>query len=157
MRKGPDGTVYSEFLAGSDRSTPDLSEQVGDGPQSVSSTDASLPRWRVLTISNTYGSTTAPTPITVGSHPLVRRCASIRAEVRIDVIDPGPGLDPDAALRVFERFYRTDSSRTRARGGTGLGLSIVQALVAAHGGRVTVDTAPGEGATFTVRLPRVVP
>ena len=52
--------------------------------------------------------------------------------------------------RVFERFYRADSSRTRASGGTGLGLSIVAALVAAHGGTVTVDSRPGEGATFRV-------
>jgi two-component system OmpR family sensor kinase len=54
---------------------------------------------------------------------------------------------------VFERFYRTDPARTRAQGGSGLGLSIVAALVAAHGGRVELDTAPGEGATFRVVLP----
>jgi len=57
---------------------------------------------------------------------------------------------------VFERFYRADSSRTRESGGSGLGLSIVAALVAAHGGTVTVDSAPGVGATFRVELPRVV-
>jgi two-component system OmpR family sensor kinase len=54
---------------------------------------------------------------------------------------------------VFERFYRTDRARSRARGGTGLGLSIAAALVAAHGGTITVDTAPGRGAAFRVRLP----
>jgi two-component system OmpR family sensor kinase len=54
---------------------------------------------------------------------------------------------------VFERFYRADPSRTRSSGGTGLGLSIVAALVAAHGGTVEVDTAPGQGATFRVHLP----
>jgi two-component system OmpR family sensor kinase len=66
-------------------------------------------------------------------------------------------MAPADAERVFERFYRADSSRTRAAGGTGLGLSIVASLVAAHGGRVEVTTAPGEGATFTVRLPRSGP
>ena len=69
------------------------------------------------------------------------------------VQDHGPGLSEEDAARVFERFYRSDKSRTRSAGGTGLGLSIVAALVAAHGGSVAVDTAPGEGATFEVRLP----
>ena len=54
---------------------------------------------------------------------------------------------------MFERFFRTDSSRTRASGGTGLGLSIVAALVAAHAGTVAVDETPGGGATFRVSLP----
>lgn len=75
-------------------------------------------------------------------------------EVRLDVVDTGPGLPQDQADRIFERFYRTDSSRSRDSGGTGLGLSIVQALVAAHGGAVTVASEPGRGTVFTVRLPR---
>nr|WP_245545694.1 HAMP domain-containing sensor histidine kinase [Nocardia higoensis] len=75
-------------------------------------------------------------------------------EVVVEVADTGPGLAPEEAERVFERFYRTDVSRTRASGGSGLGLSIVQALVTAHGGRVTVHSAPGEGTCFTVQLPR---
>ncbi|GAB2930333.1 HAMP domain-containing sensor histidine kinase [Rhodococcus aerolatus] len=72
----------------------------------------------------------------------------------LEVTDAGPGLAPEDAERVFERFYRTDTSRTRASGGTGLGLSIVAALVAAHGGTVEVSSTPGHGATFRVRLPR---
>ncbi|GAB2528553.1 HAMP domain-containing sensor histidine kinase [Nocardia heshunensis] len=75
-------------------------------------------------------------------------------EVAMEVADTGPGLDPEQAERVFERFYRADASRSRESGGSGLGLSIVQALVAAHGGKVSVTSAPGEGTTFTVRLPR---
>ncbi|GAB3129706.1 HAMP domain-containing sensor histidine kinase [Tsukamurella serpentis] len=74
--------------------------------------------------------------------------------VVISVADTGPGMGPDEAARVFERFYRTDSSRSRGSGGSGLGLSIVQGIVERHDGSVTVHTAPGQGARFTVRLPR---
>ncbi|MCX2928880.1 HAMP domain-containing sensor histidine kinase [Mycobacterium sp. CVI_P3] len=73
----------------------------------------------------------------------------------LEVADEGPGMSPEDAQRVFERFYRTDSSRARASGGTGLGLSIVDSLVYAHGGRVTVRTAPGQGCCFQVSLPRI--
>lgn len=76
------------------------------------------------------------------------------ADAVVEVADTGPGLDGDDAARVFERFYRADASRTRASGGSGLGLSIVAAIVAAHGGTVGVDSAPGKGASFRVRLPR---
>nr|WP_238423348.1 HAMP domain-containing sensor histidine kinase [Gordonia sp. 'Campus'] len=75
-------------------------------------------------------------------------------EVVLTVADTGPGLTAEDAAHVFERFYRGDQSRYRgAGGGNGLGLSIVAALVGAHGGRVGVDTSPGAGATFWVRLP----
>jgi two-component system OmpR family sensor kinase len=66
-------------------------------------------------------------------------------------------MAPEDAARVFERFYRAESSRTREAGGTGLGLAIVASLVAAHGGTVDVATAPGRGAVFSVRLPRSGP
>lgn len=73
----------------------------------------------------------------------------------IEVCDEGPGMQPEDAQRIFERFYRTDSSRARASGGTGLGLSIVDSLVHAHGGSVSVTTAPGQGCRFRVSLPRI--
>jgi two-component system OmpR family sensor kinase len=72
---------------------------------------------------------------------------------QLAVTDQGPGMTAEQAAHVFERFYRADPARSRAGGGTGLGLSIVAALVAAHQGTVTVETEPGKGATFTVRLP----
>jgi two-component system OmpR family sensor kinase len=72
----------------------------------------------------------------------------------IEVRDEGPGIQTEDADRVFERFWRSDSSRTRASGGTGLGLAIVAAIAEAHGGTASVETAPGEGATFRVELPR---
>jgi two-component system OmpR family sensor kinase len=73
--------------------------------------------------------------------------------VVLDVEDDGPGMPAEQAQRVFERFYRADAARNRASGGTGLGLAIVAGLVNAHGGTVSVRTAPGRGADFQVRLP----
>ena len=73
----------------------------------------------------------------------------------LEVCDEGPGMSSQDAHRVFERFYRTDSSRARASGGSGLGLSIVDSLVYAHGGTVSVTTAPGQGCRFKVVLPRI--
>ncbi len=90
------------------------------------------------------------TPSAAPVHVEVRRDGSW---ARLEVVDSGPGLPPDQAERIFERFYRGDPSRTRAHGGTGLGLSIVAAIVEAHGGRATVDTAPGAGARFCIELP----
>lgn len=72
----------------------------------------------------------------------------------VEVCDEGPGMGPEDAQRIFERFYRADASRTRASGGTGLGLSIVDSLVYAHGGNVSVTTGPGQGCRFRVKLPR---
>jgi two-component system OmpR family sensor kinase len=71
----------------------------------------------------------------------------------VELHDDGPGLAPEQADRVFDRFYRADASRTRASGGVGLGLSIVAAVAQAHGGTVAVRSAPGEGTTFVVTFP----
>ena len=71
----------------------------------------------------------------------------------IEVADEGPGMATDDADRVFERFWRSDPSRTRASGGAGLGLAIVAAIADAHGGRAEVESEPGQGATFRVHLP----
>jgi two-component system OmpR family sensor kinase len=71
----------------------------------------------------------------------------------IRVADAGPGLPPEEAAHVFERFWRADKSRARARGGSGLGLSIVASIVQAHGGSVRFDSSVETGSTVTVRLP----
>lgn len=73
--------------------------------------------------------------------------------VRIEVRDHGEGIDPEIAPRVFERFYRLDSSRDRSTGGSGLGLSIVKAIIDSHKGEISVHETPGGGATFRVDLP----
>lgn len=74
------------------------------------------------------------------------------AELHISVADRGPGIPRREQSRIFDKFYRVAGSSSRA-GGTGMGLAIVQGLVAAHGGRVAVESAPGQGSTFTVILP----
>lgn len=74
-------------------------------------------------------------------------------EVVVRVADGGPGLAPEQAAQVFDRFWRADSARTRIRGGSGLGLSIVRALVTDHGGRVSFESEVAAGTTVTVRLP----
>jgi two-component system OmpR family sensor kinase len=71
----------------------------------------------------------------------------------LTVADSGPGLDGEQRAHVFERFYRADPSRARSSGGAGLGLAIVSAVVVAHGGEVGVESTPGEGTTFRIRLP----
>ena len=71
----------------------------------------------------------------------------------IEVEDHGPGLSPEAASRVFERFFRADASRNRESGGAGLGLAIVAGIVRAHRGHVAVEAAPSGGALFKVSLP----
>jgi two-component system OmpR family sensor kinase len=71
----------------------------------------------------------------------------------LTVADHGPGLTEEHAERVFERFYRADTSRTRASGGAGLGLSIVAAVTEAHGGTAEARPTPGGGATFVITLP----
>ncbi|NUW43210.1 sensor histidine kinase [Nonomuraea rhodomycinica] len=89
--------------------------------------------------------------------PVTIRVGAGEETLFLEVADKGPGLPPEQAERVFERFYRADSARSRRRAGddrgSGLGLAIVQALVQAHGGTVTLTTALGAGCTFRVELP----
>ncbi|MGR6902076.1 sensor histidine kinase [Glutamicibacter sp. BSL13] len=71
----------------------------------------------------------------------------------ISVTDQGPGISAEEQERVFERFYRVDSARSRQTGGTGLGLSIVKHVLANHGGEVSLWSQEGQGSTFTLRIP----
>jgi two-component system OmpR family sensor kinase len=73
--------------------------------------------------------------------------------VLLSVVDDGPGVPPEVAGRMFERFYRGDPARSRETGGAGLGLAIVSAIVQAHGGSVSAESHDGSGATFVLRLP----
>jgi two-component system, OmpR family, phosphate regulon sensor histidine kinase PhoR len=74
-------------------------------------------------------------------------------EAQVSVRDYGPGIAPEHLPRLTERFYRVDVTESRAQGGTGLGLALVKHILNRHRGRLTIDSAPGEGATFTIHLP----
>jgi two-component system, OmpR family, sensor kinase len=116
------------------------------GPVVVRGDDARLRQVAANLLTNALQHTPAEAAVRV----TVRRDDDV---VVLEVADEGPGMPPDAAARVFERFYRADASRTRASGGSGLGLSIVSSIVTAHGGRVELDTQVGRGAVFRVVLP----
>ena len=74
-------------------------------------------------------------------------------EARVAVRDYGPGIAPEHLPRLTERFYRVDVTDSRAQGGTGLGLALVKHVLNRHGGRLTIESTPGEGATFTMHVP----
>ncbi len=117
-----------------------------DRPVVVAGDDPALRQVVGNLIANARIHTPAGTPFTV----------RVRADDGLGVVevaDRGPGLAPDHAARVFERFFRADPSRARASGGSGLGLSIVAAVAEAHGGSAGVDSTPGDGATFRIALP----
>ena len=141
--------VHDAAAVAPDRS---ITMQVLDGPTppEIVGDESRLRQVIANLVTNALTHTPAGTPVTVrvGS-----RVESSGLYGVIEVSDRGQGLDAEASARVFERFYRADPSRTRSLGGTGLGLSIVAALVAAHAGRVELETAPGDGATFRVLLP----
>ena len=82
---------------------------------------------------------------------MVRRGRS--GVIDVSVTDQGLGIAPDEQQRIFERFYRVDTARSRATGGTGLGLAIVKHVADNHGGNVSVWSEPGRGSTFTIELP----
>jgi two-component system, OmpR family, sensor kinase len=73
----------------------------------------------------------------------------------VKVSDTGIGILPDDLPHIFERFYRADRARSRDRGGSGLGLAIVQSIVREHEGSIEVESTPGKGSTFTMKLPIV--
>ena len=88
-----------------------------------------------------------------GGEILVGAAPTADGMLELMVRDRGTGIGAEHLPRLFERFYRVDKGRSRKLGGTGLGLSIVKHIVQAHGGTVAVESTPGVGSTFRVRLP----
>jgi signal transduction histidine kinase len=73
----------------------------------------------------------------------------------VEVIDSGEGIPKREQPRIFERFYRVDTARSRATGGTGLGLAIVRHVAEGHGGSIQVESDLGQGSTFRLRIPAI--
>ncbi len=88
--------------------------------------------------------------VEIGCRPATARAASRGARHHAGY---GPGIAPEHLPRLTERFYRVDVAQSRAKGGTGLGLAIVKHILNRHLGRLAIESVPGQGATFTVRLP----
>jgi two-component system OmpR family sensor kinase len=131
--------------------TVTLTGPTGNGPPASAPALADEARLRQV-VTNLVGNAVTHTPpgtsIRIG-------VGMVGAHAVLEVADQGPGLTPDQSTRIFERFYRADTSRNRATGGAGLGLSIVHSLVTAHAGHVEVDSTPNHGATFRILLPRL--
>ena len=122
----------------------------GGGPPGSAPVVGDEARLRQVT-ANLVGNAVAHTPPGTGVRIGVGTAGGLAV---LELADDGPGMSADQAARAFDRFYRADDARGRAGGGgAGLGLAIVHSLVAAHDGRVEIDTAPGTGATVRVLLP----
>ena len=140
--------VVDDAVAGVRAAYPERSVEVrGDEPLPVLGDRNQLLQVVTNILSNAAVHATAPVPIRVDA----RREGPA---VVVRVIDGGPGLPPEQAAQVFDRFWRADAARTRVRGGSGLGLSIVQALVADHGGEVRFDSDAARGTTVTLAARR---
>ncbi|MYW20298.1 HAMP domain-containing protein [Streptomyces sp. SID2955] len=139
-------TVSDSRAAGTDH---DWRLDLPDEPAPVPADAARIQQVLVNLLGNARKHTPPGTTVTAR----VRRCG---AWTCVDVEDDGPGIPAQLLPHVFERFARGDTARSRATGSTGLGLAIVRAVTAAHGGAVTVDSAPGR-TVFTVRLPASAP
>ncbi|MBO0753300.1 MAG: hypothetical protein J2P53_14375, partial [Bradyrhizobiaceae bacterium] len=96
-----------------------------------------------------YGASGKRVDITLSCDPAIGEPRDAVASVR----DYGPGIAPEHLPRLTERFYRVDIGESRAQGGTGLGLALVKHILNRHRGRLMIDSTPGSGANFSVRLP----
>lgn len=124
----------------------EFSSDVSD-PVSVLGDGTLLRRLADILLDNAFKYTTSPGSVRLALEQIEGRAA-------ITVQDSGVGIAKEDQGKIFERFYRVDKSRTRSQGGTGLGLAIAQWIVLQHHGSITVQSEPGDGATFRVELPK---
>lgn len=100
-------------------------------------------------VSNAVKFSAAGTQVTLAAHR-----EPVTGELALEVADTGPGIAADGRARLFQPFGQIDASLTRSHGGVGIGLALVKRIADLHGGRIEVDTAPGEGSRFRVYLPQ---
>jgi len=120
---------------------------VSPGPVIVEGDGPRLRQVAANLVSNALEHTPPGTPVRVSIR-------SFDGAAILEVSDQGPGLAPEAASKVFNRFFRVDPARSRQQGGAGLGLSIVRSIAQAHGGEANVESSPGQGARFIVKIPQ---
>lgn len=143
-------TVIADAIASSRAAGPDhpISVNIPDEEIFMLGDETRIHQVVANLLANARAHTAIGTPITV-------TMSADDSSVRVSVADKGPGMSVEDQQRIFERFYRADSSRARTgEEGSGLGLSIVDAVMKGHGGSVSVDSKIGEGSTFTLQFPR---
>ena len=124
----------------------DISERIATGPLWIEGDAASLRRLFLIVIDNAIKYTPAGGNVAVALEPY-------NGSAVFEVRDTGVGISESDLPHVFERFFRADKARTRQDGGVGLGLSIAKQIVESHGGTADVESKPGKGSVFRVRLP----
>lgn len=140
--------LVSEFGAAAEASGLRLAVEIPDAPLPVRGDSSAIHRAGANLVANAVRLAPGGSTVTVVG-------ADEGSWATLSVIDEGPGIDPEDQLRVFQRFWRGDKTEARTAGRSGLGLTIVRQIVEAHGGRVELDSAVGEGSRFTLRFPRV--
>lgn len=140
--------VQAIFAQSQDQRGQDIVLDIGNNLPPLRGDRAQLSQVLHNLVSNSMKYGQAGTPITLSLRP-----SRNRALVRLSISDRGEGIAPEHLPRLTERFYRVDSSRSRAIGGTGLGLSIVKHIVERHRGRLEIDSVPHQGTTITITLP----
>ncbi len=140
-------TLVRDAAADARLATPGKAIEVEAGQPVVIEADEDRLRQALANVvGNAVVHTDVDAPVRIG-------CGLQDGTAVITVADDGAGMPAEVAERITERFYRADPARSRARGGSGLGLAIVEAIVGAHGGTITIDTAPGSGTTVRLRFP----
>jgi heavy metal sensor kinase len=130
--------------------TSEVTLQAATVPTRLVADEALLTRALLNLLDNALTHTPPGGTITVG-------CETKDKQVRLWVADTGPGIAPEHQARVFDRFYRVDTGRTRVQGGAGLGLAICKAIAEAHGGTIALTSTPGQGTRIDLILPAAPP